>query len=61
MLHHETYGCTGLAATEALEYALGWRYDERRGLLVMERAACLIGGSCPLQGHEVTDDIFDLG
>ena len=60
MLHHETHCRARLAASEAFVYAFCRRHDKRRSLLVMERAAGLVGGSSPLQGHEVTYHVLDL-
>ena len=61
VLHHEAYGSAGLAAAEALVYALGRGHVERRSLLVVERTASDQAGSASLEGHEVADDLFYTG
>ena len=61
LLHHEADRSPGLAAAEALVYALGRRDIERRGLLIVERAAGHIIGPAPPERHVIADNIHYLG
>ena len=61
MFHDKTHRRSGLSATEALVYAFGWGNIERRCLFIMERTACGKIRTPPLEGHEITYDIGNLG
>ena len=60
LLHHEAYGRAGLAAAEALVYALGRRDIEGGRLLIVERAAGHEIGPAALQRHVIAHHIRDL-
>ena len=53
MLHNEVHYIAALAAGKAFAQSLGWRYVERRGLIVVERAQTYIVHSAFPQRDEV--------
>ena len=61
MLHDEVDGVASLAASEALEDALGGRDGERGGLLVMERTQSQVVDASLLQRHELLHHLGYLG
>ena len=53
VLHNEVHYIAALAAGKAFAQSLGWRYVERRGLIVVERAQTYIVHSAFPQRDEV--------
>ena len=60
VLHQESDGIAALAAAETLVNPLRGRYDERRGLLVVERAARLIVHALAFERDIIADDVHDI-
>jgi len=60
VLHQERDGIAALAAAETLVNPLRGRYDERRGLLVVERTARLIIDTLSFERHVFADNIHDI-
>ncbi len=61
VLHEEGHGVAALAAAEALVDPLGRGDDERRGLLVVERAARGVVHALAPERDEVADNVHDVG
>lgn len=61
VLHQERDGIAAFAAAEAFIYPLRGRHDERRGFLVVERAAGLIVHTLALERDVLADNIHDIG
>ena len=57
----ETQGRTGLAATETLEYTLCAAHRKRGRTVVVERAQAPVVSPALFQGHEIADDIDNVG
>ena len=61
MFHDKTYRRSRFSTTEALVDTFCRRYGKRRGLLIMERTACLIIGTPSLQSYKVPYNLLDPG
>ena len=60
VLHDERHGIAALSAAEAFEESLRGRHDERGGLFVMERTACLIVHALAPERDVFADDFHDV-